>query len=99
MSLSSSSALVATDNPARYIGRLCKHFAHKIPVSFDEQQGRIEFAFGLALLQAEAPGLRLRAEAATGEDLQRLQEVIGSHFERFAWREALTLDWQPERPR
>ena len=95
MSLLSSSAWVTTESPARYIGRLCKHFAHKIPVAFDEQQGRIEFAFGLASLQAEAQGLRLRVEAATGEDLQRLQEVVGSHFERFAWQEALTLDWQP----
>lgn len=97
MSTFSSSTFVATETPARYIGRLCKHFAHKIPVEFDERQGRIEFAFGLASLQAEAHGLRLRAEAATGEDLQRLQEVVGSHFERFAWQEALTLDWRPDR--
>ena len=95
MSTSSSNAFVATNNPARYIARLCKHFAHKIPVSFDEQQGRIEFSFGLALLQAEAQGLRLQVEAANGEDLQRLQEVVASHFERFAWKEELTLDWQP----
>ena len=53
----------------------------------------------MASLQAEAQGLRLRVEAATGEDLQRLQEVVGSHFERFAWQEALTLDWQPNAPR
>lgn len=32
-----ASAYVATDTPARYVSRLCKHFAHKIPVSFDEQ--------------------------------------------------------------
>lgn len=99
MNTLSSSAFVTTDTPARYIGRLCKHFAHKIPVSFDAQQGRIEFAFGLASLQAEAQGLRLQVEAAGSEELQRLQEVVASHFERFAWQEALTLDWQPNAPR
>ena len=51
-----ASAYVATATPARYISRLCKHFAHKLPVSFAEQQGRIEFDSGLALLQAETDG-------------------------------------------
>ncbi|MGG2395841.1 DUF2218 domain-containing protein [Pseudomonas sp. SH1-B] len=90
-----SSAFVTTDTPARYISRLCKHFAHKIPVSFDEQQGRIEFTAGLATLQAEEQGLRLQVESANNDDLQRLQGVVASHFERFAWQEELTLDWQP----
>lgn len=85
---------VATATPARYIGRLCKHFAHKIPVSFDQQQGRIEFAFGLALLAAEDDGLRLSVHAEEQEQLAKLQHVVANHFERFAWQEALTLDWQ-----
>ena len=76
----SSSAFVATDTPARYISRLCKHFAHKIPVSFDEHQGSIEFG--------------LQVESSNSDDLQRLQGVVASHFERFAWQDALTLDWQ-----
>ena len=68
-----ASAYVATDTPARYISRLCKHFAHKIPVSFDEQQGRIEFGSGLALLQAEADGLRLSVQSASSEGLESLK--------------------------
>lgn len=87
-------AFVPTATPARYIGRLCKHFAHKIPVTFDEQQGRIEFAFGLSLLHAEPTGLRLSVESAKQDDLDKLKQVVANHFERFAWQEALTLDWQ-----
>ncbi|WP_394559634.1 DUF2218 domain-containing protein [Aquipseudomonas alcaligenes] len=94
MSTFTASAHVTTDTPARYISRLCKHFAHKIPVSFDEQQGRIEFAFGLGLLQAEAQGLTLRVESGNAADLEKLQGVMASHFERFAWQEALQLDWR-----
>lgn len=88
-----SSAFVSTDSPARYISRLCKHFAHKIPVSFDEQQGRIEFDAGLALLQASETGLQLSVQAGTEAQTERLKGVVASHFERFAWKEALTLDW------
>jgi hypothetical protein len=89
-----ASAYVATDTPARYISRLCKHFAHKIPVSFDEQQGRIELTFGIGLLQAEDAGLTLRVESNSQEDLEKLQNVMASHFERFAWQEALQLNWR-----
>ena len=67
---------VPTATPGRYIGRLCKHFAHKIPVSFDQQQGRIEFPFGLALLAAEPDGLRLSVQAADQEQLTKLREVV-----------------------
>ena len=94
MSTLSATAFVSTATPARYISRLCKHFAHKIPVSFDESQGRIQFDMGLSTLHAEDGGLRLRVEAADDEALQRLQQVVGSHFERVAWQEALSLDWQ-----
>jgi hypothetical protein len=93
MSTLSSTAFVTTDTPARYISRLCKHFAHKIPVSFDEQQGRIEFPFGLALLRAENGGLSLQVQATSPEDQEKLQGVVASHFERFAWQEELQLDW------
>lgn len=93
MSLNTS-AFVATDTPARYISRLCKHFAHKIPVSFDEQHGRIEFAFGLGLLHADAQGLTLRVESNNQADLEKLRNVVASHFERVAWQEALQLDWR-----
>ncbi|MEO4045998.1 DUF2218 domain-containing protein [Pseudomonas sp. CAU 1711] len=89
-----SRAFVATDVPGRYIGRLCRHFAHNIPVSFDERQGRIQFDSGLSLLQAESGGLNLRVEAVDRDSLERLQHVVASHFERFAWQEALSLEWQ-----
>jgi hypothetical protein len=88
-----ATAHVPTATAGRYIGRLCKHFAHKIPVSFDDQQGRIEFDFGLTLLQAESHGLRLTVQSPDQEQLDKLKQVVASHFERFAWQEALSLDW------
>ena len=68
--------------------------AHKLPVSFDPQQGRIEFPAALALLNANAEGLALQVQADTPEDLQRIRQVVASHFERVAWQTELTLDWQ-----
>lgn len=89
-----ASVHVATATPARYIKRLCKHFAHRVPVSHDEQQGRIEFDLGLGLLRAEGDGLTLAVESTTPEGLERLKEILGSHFVRVAWQEELQLEWR-----
>ncbi|UVE18370.1 DUF2218 domain-containing protein [Pseudomonas sp. LS44] len=93
MSVTAASHVVTT-TPGRYIGRLCKHFAHKLEVQYDEQQGSIEFAFGRCLLNAEGDGLTLRVESANHEDLEKLQQVVARHFEQFAWQEALQLEWR-----
>ena len=37
----SSEARVATAAPARYLAQLCKHFAHKLPVTLGDDRGRI----------------------------------------------------------
>ncbi|WP_447589533.1 DUF2218 domain-containing protein [Aquipseudomonas campi] len=90
----SSSTFIATLTPGRYIARLCQHFAHKLPVTFDEKHGRIDFAFGTCLLRASADGLTLQVRSHTTSDLEKLQHLIASHFERFAWQALLTLEWR-----
>jgi len=89
--------LTTTLAASRYLGQLCRHFEHKLPATYDEgfHHGRIEFPFGVCTLAAESPDtLVMTATAATAEDLERLERVIGSHLERFAFRETFTIDWQ-----
>ncbi|WP_027897491.1 DUF2218 domain-containing protein [Zestomonas thermotolerans] len=93
--LLSATSHVATATPARYIARLCRHFAHRLPVQFDDCHGRIQFDFGLCLLQADDRGLALRVDAPDGQALAKLKHIVGTHFERFAWRDQLNLEWQP----
>ncbi|MEO3473352.1 DUF2218 domain-containing protein [Roseomonas sp. CAU 1739] len=90
-----SEARVTTAAPRRYLGQLCKHFQHKLPVELSETQGRIDFPMGVCTLDAEAlPGALLMCAAATDEaSLTRLEEVVGRHLERFAFREPLTVLW------
>lgn len=89
-----ASSYVVTPTPARYISRLYKHFAHKVTVEFDEQQGRITFDSGIAQLHADAKGLRLSVTSDSSEGLESLKKVVGSHFVRVAWQAELSLDWQ-----
>jgi hypothetical protein len=87
-------ARVATGNASRYIAQLCKHFAHKIEVSYDEARGHATFPYGSCVMDAQADGLFLRCVAEVREDLERIMGVVGGHLERFAWREELTVQWE-----
>lgn len=89
-----STAQVATANPQRLIKRLCKHWGHKFPVSFDEQQGEIQLPPGLCALKVQEGGLQVRLQAAEDEQIQRLQQVVADHLERMATGETLAFNWQ-----
>ncbi|MCO6415350.1 DUF2218 domain-containing protein [Siccirubricoccus sp. KC 17139] len=85
-----------TATAGRYLGQLCAHFGHRIPAVREGDRGSLEFPDGLCTLEADAEALRLRLAAADATALARLQEVVGSHLLRFAFREAAAaLEWQP----
>ena len=65
-------------------------------MELSETQGRIDFPMGVCTLDAAAlPGtLLMRATAADEDSLAKLEEVVGRHLERFAFREPLTVHWE-----
>ncbi len=89
----SSHADVHTEMASRYLQQLCKHFGHKIPAEFTPEAGTIRFPFGTCALTASGDVLALDVSAATAEDLERMRGVIGSHLERFAFRDTPTIAW------
>lgn len=92
-----STATAATELGERYLQQLCKHFGHKVPARAENGEGRIEFPFGVADLQATGTSLQLSLGAANLDDLKRLQKVMEDHLLRFAFREKLAgLDWDPK---
>lgn len=88
-----ASTYFKTENAERYLGTLCKHFGHKVPVTHETGSGRIELPCGQCTLNADAAGLSLTATAPDKAQLDKTIEVISSHLERFAFRENPTLDW------
>lgn len=92
-----SAAYLETVNGQKYLAQLCKHFAHKISVSYTETHGDCQFAGGTASLDADAKGLRMAATAADDNGLAEIQSIIESHLVRFAFRETFdALEWQPQ---
>lgn len=93
-----ATARCETPAAARYLGQLCKHFAHKITVAYDPETdphvGVAQFPWGTCALRADADALIIEAEADRPEDLARIQAVVDDHLRRFAWRETLDLEWR-----
>lgn len=83
-----------TKNASRYLQQLCKHFAHKIEVQFDQTAGTANFPFGVAIMAATEDALIVDLTADTVEGLKRGRIAIDSHLETFAFREAFkSMDW------
>jgi hypothetical protein len=92
--MTNSVARVATDRASIYLQQLCKHFAHKLPVTFTPEQGQITFSLGICRLEASDGVLVLKAEAEDDIRLMQLQGVIDKHLLRFAFRDPPKIEWR-----
>jgi hypothetical protein len=86
-------ARVPTEHAGRYLVQLCKHFGHRVPASFDDGAGRVEFPDGVVDFEAEGGVLVMRVSAAEPAGVERLSGVLSRHLERFAFRESLEVVW------
>ncbi|MAX33080.1 MAG: hypothetical protein CME72_08445 [Halomonadaceae bacterium] len=91
-------ALIVTESPSLHMKKLCRHFSHKLEVSFDDHKGEIHFPIGLTRLEVRDQTLVLEGQADDEAQLERLQQVTADHLLRFARKEPLTIDWQPGAP-
>jgi hypothetical protein len=88
-----SLARVETDRPSRYLTQLCEHFSVETHCDWTDDSGLIQFDFGACRLVAEEAALVLTAEGPDEASLTRVEQVTGSHLERFGARDELTVAW------
>lgn len=87
-------ATVKTEHAARYLTQLCKHFAHKIDVSYEGNHGECRFVCGIATLDATEGELLIRASSPDDAQLEETRSVVERHLVRFAFREEIApLQW------
>jgi uncharacterized protein len=88
-----STAIVATTRPERYLKQLASHLGQRIPVVQEGLRTVWAFPFGECVGTATPETLELHAEATTADDLARIEDVIGRHLERFGARDTLIVRW------
>lgn len=79
-----------------YMKRLCRHFAHKIPASFDGQNGTIEFPFGLCRIDVDDCEMRIRVDVDDAANTDRAEKVVADHLVRMANRDEPVIVWERE---
>ena len=91
-----TAARVPTGSASRYLQQLAKHWSHKMTVVFSAEEGTIDFPNGARLtMRADSESLDCVLSVPAGEDMARMQGVVASHLDRFAFREApLTFQWR-----
>ena len=94
--MSVSIARVPTGSSSRYLQQLAKHWSHKMEVAFSTEEATIDFPNGCRLeMRAASETLDVTLTVPQGEDAAQMREVVASHLDRFAFREApLTFDWK-----
>lgn len=89
-----SIADVATDKASRYLQQLCKHWAHRLAVTFDPARGSVDFGDGRsATLVASDSALTVTVHADAEAGLDELERIVADHLQRFAFRETLEFNW------
>ncbi len=103
----SSAAAVPTASGSHYLQQLCKHWGHNLAVEFTPEAGRVVFpkdmrgadfpGDGTLSMTAEPETLQVRIEASRDDQLALLKQIVASHLDRFAFREApLTFAWKDQ---
>lgn len=86
---------LTTAKASGYLQQLCKHFAHKVEVTFTPTTGQIIFGFGTADLTASDTMLTVTLTLTSGDDFTGPKHVIDKHLAIFTHREGgVGLTWQ-----
>ena len=85
-----------TESASKYLQQLCKHFAHKVEVDYDPQNGFAALPPGPANMIATDEELRVEISGETEQALLIARSIIDKHLVRFAFREDFeAMDWKP----
>lgn len=87
-----SHASIATDRPARYAKQLVSHLTRRATGEWNDAEGRgwLDFGGGRAALIAKGAALDIDVE---GDDVERVENVVGRHLVRFGAKDELVVEW------
>jgi hypothetical protein len=91
----SSAATVDIDRSARFARQLVTHLSRRYGGEWTAERGQgwIDLENGRATVVAEEDGLSLTVQP-NGDDLDSLEEVVGSHLVRFAGDLRPVVTWK-----
>ncbi|RQR48935.1 DUF2218 domain-containing protein [Burkholderia sp. Bp9002] len=89
-----STAELTLPQADRVLFKLCKHYAIKVPVVFDEHRATIDFPYGVCRMLRTEGLLSLRCEADAADKLAQIQYVMDEHLALMSRNRQLVVAWQ-----
>lgn len=90
-------ARAATDRGARYAKQLASHLGRKISTDVDDAGvATIRMEGATAVLTPTAAALEMAFSGGSDDDLGRLVAVVANHFERFAAKDGVVVEWDDD---
>lgn len=91
-----STTTIATLSASQYIGKLCRHFRHKIETEYTSTTGLATFPFGTCRMAATPDQLTFHITADSSQSVEKIKGVLVRHLEKFAYKEKLIIEWRDE---
>lgn len=83
-----------TDDAARVMRRLCRHWSHKFTARFDDHSGEIQINDVKVAMRVAPDRLHVELDNPAGEIPERLPGVVAEHLVRMAGTEPpLQVTW------
>jgi hypothetical protein len=89
---------VRTDVPERYAKQLVSHLGRRVEFTVEGPRSIASIAGGTGVVEVGDGVITLIAEAPDAETLDRVQDVLGRHLERFGQRNELVVVWTADQP-
>ncbi|RQQ46866.1 DUF2218 domain-containing protein [Burkholderia stagnalis] len=89
-----STAELTLPQADRVLFKLCKHYAIKVPVVFDEHRATVDFPYGVCRMLRTDDLLSLRCEADAADKLAQIQYVMDEHLALMSRNRQLVVEWQ-----
>jgi len=94
-----SKTTIKSENSAHYLKSLCRHFARKVPATWDDHQGEVNFAMGNCnfTLIDTSDELELVCSAEAIEPLATVKKILEQHILMLSRRETIALIWSHDK--
>ncbi|WP_319533973.1 DUF2218 domain-containing protein [uncultured Vibrio sp.] len=86
-------AHIESEHVSKYLVVLCRHFARKVPATWDETNGLVTFPPGQAVFTVSDTKLTIVCGSDSEEGLDKVKDIVTSHVAMFSRRETIELQW------
>ncbi|ADW70698.1 DUF2218 domain-containing protein [Granulicella tundricola] len=88
-----SRAELRTTHAVEYLRELCRHWAHRFPVEYDDTHGKIKLDRAICTLMSAPAALSVYLEVEDAADQDDAEKLIADRLRHIGSQETLDFHW------